>query len=117
MPDYISPELLAFVRIFNMNLEQLNHWTDSERAADLLHMDCALETSLESKTWMFLQTRLTLLLRAFPTTLEEDETLLSNHIKGQAKLGYIKAMVVQYRILEKRILTNALEYAKQRTKP
>lgn len=116
-PDYISPELLAFVRIFNMNQDQIKHWLNSERAADLLHIDCALETSLESKTWIFLQTRLTLLLKVFPTTLEDDEIMLANHLKGQTKMGHNKAMLIQYRILEKKILSNALEYAKQRTKP
>lgn len=115
-PDFISPQLLAFVRIFNMNKEQLNHWITSERAGDLFHIDCALETALETKTWMFLQTRLTLLLKIFPTALQEDETLLSNHQKGQAKLGHVKALIVQYRILEKRILENALDYVKQRAK-
>lgn len=116
-PEYISPHLLAFVRIFNMNQDQLNHWINTERAVDLLHIDCALETSLESKTWMFLQTRLCILLRVFPTTLEDDEIALLNHQKGQSKLGHIKAMLLQYRILEKKILMNALDYAKQRTKP
>ena len=115
-PEFISSHLLAFVRVFNMNREQLNHWTNSERAVDLLHIDCGLETSLELKTWMFLQTRLGILLRVFPTTLEDDENTLMNHQKGQAKLGHIKAMLLQYRILEKKILINALDYAKQRTK-
>ncbi|XP_055842907.1 actin-histidine N-methyltransferase [Episyrphus balteatus] len=114
-PLFISPKLLAFVRIFNMNKEQLEHWIEN-RATDLFHIDCALETSLESKTWLFLQTRLSLLLRVFPTTLEEDELALQNHEKGQTKVGYLKALILQYRILEKRILTNALDYAKQRTK-
>lgn len=114
-PTFISPKLLAFVRIFNMNKDQLEHWIEN-RATDLFHIDCALETSLESKTWLFLQTRLSLLLKVFPTTLEEDELALQNHEKGQTKLGYLKALILQYRILEKRILTNALDYAKQRTK-
>lgn len=115
-PHFISPQLLAFVRIFNMNKEQLEHWITSERADDLFHIDCALETALETKTWLFLQTRLTLLLKIFPTTLQEDEALLSNHQKGQAKLGHVKALIVQYRILEKKILENALDYVKQRSK-
>lgn len=115
-PEYISSQLLAFVRVFNMNRDQLNHWINSDRAIDLLHIDCALETVLESKTWLFLQTRLSLLLKVFPTTLDDDEIALANYNKGQTKLGHTKAMLLQYRILEKRILTNALDYAKQRTK-
>ncbi|KAL9880982.1 actin-histidine N-methyltransferase [Glossina fuscipes] len=115
-PEHISPELLAFVRVFNMNEEQLQHWICSERATDLLHIDCALETSLESKTWQYLQTRLMLLLRVFPTTLEADETQLAGVKCGKLQMAQIPVMILEYRILEKRILAAALDYAKQRTK-
>ncbi|XP_036345255.1 actin-histidine N-methyltransferase-like [Rhagoletis pomonella] len=115
-PTYISPELLAFVRVFNMNAQQLEHWITSERAMDLLHIDCALETTLESKTWQYLQTRLMLLLRVFPTTLEADEEQLAAYKKGELYFCYVEAMVLEYRVLEKRILAAALEYARQRVK-
>lgn len=115
-PVYISPELLAFVRVFNMNKEQLEHWIKSERAIDLLHIDCALETELDSKTWQYLQIRLMLLLRAFPTTLEQDEAQFEKLKGNKSQRMYIKKMLLEYRILEKRILSAALDYAKQRTK-
>ncbi|XP_036215371.2 actin-histidine N-methyltransferase [Bactrocera oleae] len=115
-PKYISSELLAFVRVFNMNAQQLEHWINSERAMDLLHIDCALETTLESKTWQYLQTRLMLLLRVFPTTLEVDEEQLAAYKKGELYLCYVEAMVLEYRVLEKRVLAAALDYAKQRVK-
>lgn len=118
-PKYISPELLGFVRIFNMNEEQLNHWLAPDKSAtDLLYLDCAFDTALEIKTWTFLKMRLTLLLKAFATTLEEDQCLLETHQKnGQLKLGHIKAMIIQYRIMEKRILHDALGYIEERIKP
>ncbi|KAM7349606.1 SET domain containing 3 [Cochliomyia hominivorax] len=117
-PNHISPKLLGFVRVFNMNAEQLDHWIMSERAMDLLHIDCALETELESKTWQYLQIRLMLLLRAFPTSLEDDEKLFQGLKAGdiEPKRNYIQMMILEYRILEKRILAAALDYAKQRTK-
>ncbi|XP_075154533.1 actin-histidine N-methyltransferase-like [Haematobia irritans] len=115
-PDYISAELLAFVRVFNMNEEQLDHWITSERAMDLLHIDCALETTLESKTWQYLQTRLMLLLRVFPQTLEADEQQLAEVKQQKLAMNPRAAMILEYRILEKRILAAALDYAKQRTK-
>uniref|UniRef100_W8CAS8 protein-histidine N-methyltransferase n=1 Tax=Ceratitis capitata TaxID=7213 RepID=W8CAS8_CERCA len=115
-PAYISPELLAFVRVFNMNVEQLEHWITSERAMDIMHIDCALETTLESKTWQYLQTRLMLLLRVFSTTLEADEAQLAAYKKDELYLCYVEAMVLEYRVLEKRILAAALDYAKQRVK-
>lgn len=118
-PAFISGELLAFVRVFNMNEEQLEHWiATEERAADLLHIDCALETALEMKTWQYLQTRLMLLLRVFPTSLEQDEIQLLE-VKGECgkqQMDGINEMLLEYRVLEKRILAAALDYAKQRTK-
>lgn len=118
-PRFISPELLAFVRIFNMNEEQLNHWLAPDKvASDLLYLDCALDTALEIKTWNFLKMRLTLLLRAFPTTVDDDINSLEQHQKkGQQKLGHIKTMIIQYRIAEKRILHDALTYIEERSKP
>lgn len=117
-PKYISPELLAFVRVFNMNDEQLNHWlAPNKQATDLLYLDCALETSLEMKTWNFLKMRFLLLLKAFPTLLTDDVALIEHHQrKGQQKLGHIKTMIVQYRISEKRMLNDALAYIEERTK-
>lgn len=118
-PRFISPELLAFERIFNMNEEQLNHWLAPDKvASDLLYLDCALDTALEIKAWNFLKMRLTLLVKSFPTTLDEDIVLLEQHQKkGQQKLGHIKTMIIQYRIAEKRILRDALQYIEERPKP
>lgn len=118
-PRFISPELLAFVRVFNMNEEQLKHWLAPDKAAsDLLYLDCALETELEIKTWNFLKMRLTLLLKSFPTTLEDDINILEQHQKkGQQKLSHTKTMIIQYRITEKRILREALTYIEERSKP
>lgn len=101
-----------------MNAEQLDHWIKSERAMDLLHIDCALETELEGKTWQYLQIRFMLLLKAFPTSLADDEKLLEGLKKGEIKpkRSYIKMMLLEYRILEKRILTAALDYVRQRSK-
>lgn len=88
----------------------------SERSTDLLHLDCALETALDTKTWQFLKMRLTILLKAFPTTMQEDQVILDAHKKGQNKLSHVKAMIVQFRITEKIILLDALEYVDERTK-
>lgn len=118
-PIFISPELLGFVRVFNMDEEQLTHWlAPGKCATDLLHLDCALNTELETKAWIFMKTRITLLLKAFATTSEDDEHLLEMHQKkGQQKLGHIKLLIVQFRLNEKRILREALTYVNERIKP
>lgn len=140
-PRYISSELLAFVRIFNMNegmpcdshllsslyrniafcviVEHLKHWLENDKCAtDLFYQDCALDTEHEIKTLAFLKIRLKLLLQAFPTSLDDDQQLLDGQQKKrQQQLGHIKSMLIQYRITEKRILKEALEYVEQRTKP
>lgn len=100
----------------NIFSEQLDHWLASDRSNDLLHLDCALETALETKIWTFLKMRLMILLKSFTTTLVEDEAIMEAHRKGQNKLGHNRALVIQFRITEKRILQDALEYVEQRTK-
>lgn len=118
-PRFISPELLGFVRVFNMDDEQLTHWLAPDKCAtDLLHLDCALNTELETKTWTFMKTRITLLLRAFGTTIDDDERALEMHQKkGQQKLGHIKSLIITFRLNEKRILRDALMYVDERIKP
>ncbi|XP_017152710.1 actin-histidine N-methyltransferase [Drosophila miranda] len=125
-PDYISGELLAFVRVFNMSADQLEHWgSDLERAVDLLHIDCALETDHETRTWQYLYQRLKLLLGVLEATFKESDELqqlekiqltekqeVNKELPGQE----IDLLVVQYRRLERRILTDALEYAQERCK-
>ncbi|XP_037931786.1 actin-histidine N-methyltransferase-like [Teleopsis dalmanni] len=115
-PKYISPQLLAFVRIFNMNKEQLDHWSSCGRELDLLHNDCALETSLEVKTWKYLEVRLMLITRGYPTKLSEDEQKLELHKTNKTQLSHIEVMILEFLITEKRILFEALDYARQRTK-
>ncbi|KAL0280513.1 UNVERIFIED_CONTAM: hypothetical protein PYX00_001782 [Menopon gallinae] len=57
--------LLAFLRVFNMDEGNLQHWLDSERAEDLGCVDCALDTEIECKVWNFLFKRVELLLLGY----------------------------------------------------
>lgn len=117
-PHHLNGSMLAFVRVFNMNAAQLGDWlADGRNADDLRCLDCALDTELERRTWTFLQVRFQLLLRAFATTLADDEsTLAEARAKGAVRLSFVRTMAVQYRVLEKRLLLAALEYVSQRTK-
>ena len=96
-----SKELLAFVRIFNMNKEQLRTWLEAENAKELLNPDLKLDKAMEKKILMFLLMRVKILLKAFPTTLEEDQALLETQTQKT------KIMLIQYRILEKKALKDA----------
>ncbi|XP_017782395.1 PREDICTED: histone-lysine N-methyltransferase setd3 [Nicrophorus vespilloides] len=104
----IIGELLAFLRVFNMNEDQLQHWIESDKCADLQCLDCALDTVLEKKTWSFLQIRIKLLLAAYKTTLEDDEKrLAANILKPNRKLA------IRMRVTEKKILKTVLDYVEQ----
>lgn len=125
-PEHISGELLAFVRVFNMSAEQLEHWcSDLGRAVDLLHIDCALETDLETRTWQYMYQRLKLLLGVLEATLHETDEVqqlealqLNENQEDQKQQAHdeIDIMLLQYRRLERRILTDALQYAQERLK-
>jgi len=115
-PNYISKELLAFVRIFNMVESELDHWLTSTREQDLFHIDCALDTSLEKKTWTYIETRLMLLMRSMVGTLEQDENDFKAVENKTTQMSPTATSILQYRILEKRILKEAFEYAAQLAK-
>ncbi|XP_058824718.1 actin-histidine N-methyltransferase [Topomyia yanbarensis] len=113
----ISTELLGFARVFNMTKEQLAHWIAQEESVtkNLLDPNHVLDEALERKVWKFLSIRLQLLLRMSGTTLEQDEALLATQSqKGAPKLGHIRAMLVQYRVVEKTVISEAVEYCKQK---
>lgn len=100
----ISPGLLAFTRIFCMDKGSLDKWKDDgEKAKGLLHEDCDVGTTVQDKTWKFLHTRVSLLVRAYPTTLEEDQAALPT-LKGN------EAIVRSLLMCEKMILKDAMTY-------
>lgn len=105
----IDGKLLAFLRIFNMNEEQLEHWLENGKSADLQYIECALDTTLEKKAWTFLQTRLKLLLTAYKTTTEEDKKLLVE----DKQMTPNKQLAIRMRLTEKLIINDTLNYVDQ----
>lgn len=105
----VSPGLLAFTRIFCMDKDSLGKWKeDGEKARGLMHEDCDVGTTVEDKTWTFLHTRVSLLTRAYPTTVQEDEVLM----EGASGLD---ALLRSQLLCEKRILSDAAAYLASRT--
>lgn len=98
-----SSELLGFVRVFNMTKDQLQTWHNAENTKDLLNPETPLDVAFQKKIIQFLLIRVKILLKAFPTTLDDDKVLLEN-----GGLSKTKQMLVQYRILEKTILNEVL---------
>lgn len=99
----VSNELLGFVRVFNMSKEQLETWLKAGETdvKDLLKPNLDLGQSFEKKIFQSLLIRVKILLKLYPTELNEDMALLST-----GNLSKVKSMLVQYRMIEKNILIN-----------
>ncbi|CAB3360281.1 Hypothetical predicted protein [Cloeon dipterum] len=109
-PEPVDAKFRAFLRIFSMSEEQLDHWlAKQEGSKDLEHNDCALDSELESKAWTFLKTRVTLLLASYNSSLQDDELLLQSR-----SINSYKRLAVQQRAAEKKILHETLIYAQQK---
>ncbi|KAK4308748.1 hypothetical protein Pmani_019577 [Petrolisthes manimaculis] len=107
-PHPISPQLLAFTRIFCMDKDSLEKWRgDGVRAKGLMHEDCDVGTSTQDKTWAFLHTRVALLTRAYPTSLEDD-------VAAVTSASDFPALVQSLLICEKKILRDATTYLSAR---
>lgn len=106
----LTNELLAFIRVFAMEDGDLTAYLDTknmETHCDLLSIDCVLSDALKLRSWKFLQVRLSLLLKAYPSTLQEDEALMSDcspAISSKAQMALL------LRICEKRVLHHALDF-------
>ncbi|XP_014287152.1 actin-histidine N-methyltransferase isoform X1 [Halyomorpha halys] len=111
-PGPVEGKLLAFLRVFNMDKDQLEDWKKNPSRFDLLHPQCAVDTSIEKRMWQFLGTRIKLLLAAYPTSLEEDEKLLLT----KKEMTPCLKLAVLLRLSEKRILTKVLAYVEDHLK-
>ncbi|XP_071787980.1 actin-histidine N-methyltransferase-like [Asterias amurensis] len=109
----ISPELIAFLRVFSMDEEELLvrmfDKNKTESLGRLVRPNCLISKANELRVWSFLETRLVLLLRQYKTTIEEDTEQLS-----QKDATPNSALCIQLRLSEKRILNNAISYIKTR---
>ncbi|XP_046383194.1 actin-histidine N-methyltransferase [Ischnura elegans] len=116
-PQPVDGQLLAFLRVFAMGKEQLEHWLESDHSGDLVHPDCAVDTQVESRAWNFLLTRVRLLLSAYSTTLKEDYLILEKDSQKTEVLTDCQRLAIQLRVCEKEILQGTVEYAEQRLRP
>lgn len=99
----ISAELLAFIRIFNMNEEELSKWSNQSMPSDLISSDesCSKSVgdSIDRKAYSYLLTRCELVKASYKDSGSEDVSLHRQNIK------LLKQCEVQ-------ILDIAIEYLK-----
>ena len=67
---------------------------------------------MDRAVMQYLITRATLLLRSYPTTLEQDQAVLKEATAAPTTL-----LTTQLVLAEKRILVNTVAYCEQRLKP
>ncbi|XP_033123935.1 actin-histidine N-methyltransferase-like [Anneissia japonica] len=108
----LSKQLLVFLRIFCMTEDELNVRFKYERKQEMLEFllkdKLPVSKTNEIKLWIFLETRLILLLRLYKTTVEEDKALLE-----QSDISEFSRQCIQLRLGEKRILQNAINHSKK----
>ncbi|CAH1261882.1 SETD3 [Branchiostoma lanceolatum] len=109
--DPIPPELLVFLRVFTMVEGDLRELLTSEHQSAFLsclgRLDCMVTQEQETKAWAFLETRLSLLIRSYRTSIKDVETELQ-----APDMTYHTRAALQLKLAEMQILSNAAEYAK-----
>lgn len=101
-PKVISEPLLGFLRIFNMNKDELYHWLNSGSLQNLIKIYCKVDKSLDEKVVKFLKTRINILLSQYPKK-EDDANILNSTQDSCRKL------VHQLKISERNLLDDLLK--------
>jgi len=106
----LDSKLVAFLRVLQMEQSSIQEHQDMdlEEAMKLLNVESV--TPLDGKVMQYMITRAALLLRAYPTTLEQDQTMLKE------SKDTIVLLSCQLRLCEKRILVSTVAYCEQRLK-
>jgi len=104
----LDSQLTAFLRVLQMDQAQMEEWQAKAELGDLLDIDAS--TAVDGKMMQYMITRAALLLRSYPTTLEQDQEKLKQ-TKNQIDL-----MTCQLLLCEKRILVNTVAYCEQQLK-
>lgn len=98
----LDGRLMAFLRVLQLDAAQIKEWQEAESPHQLSEVDERLP--MDGKVMQYMITRAALLLRAYPTTLEQDQETLKE-TKDE-----IERMTCQLRLCEKRILVNCVAY-------
>lgn len=111
----ISAQLLAFLRVFCMSEEELKEHLIGDHAIDKIftlgNSEFPVSWDNEIKLWTFLETRASLLLKTYRTTVQDDKQLVDS-----GDLSLHSAMAVKLRLVEKEILETAVKSASDNRK-
>uniref|UniRef100_UPI00358EE006 actin-histidine N-methyltransferase n=1 Tax=Myxine glutinosa TaxID=7769 RepID=UPI00358EE006 len=106
----VPAQLLAFLRIFCMTEGELKECLVGENVMEKIFRlgdpDFPVSWDNEVKLWTFLETRVSLLLKTYKTSLQEDENLIAD-----PQTSYRTKMAVRLRKAEKEILQGVVRYA------
>jgi len=104
----LDGQLMAFLRVLQMDQGQLQEWQEAADVGDLL--DIQASTAVDGKVMEYMITRSALLLRSYPSTLEQDQKNLKDNKNP------IELMICQLLLCEKRILVNTVAYCERELK-
>jgi len=106
----LDKKLVAFLRVLQMEQAAIQEYQDKDIEESRKLLDLEVSTQLDGKVMQYMITRAALLLRAYPTTLEQDQAILK-----ESKDSVI-LLCCQLRMAEKRILVNTVAYCEQMLK-
>jgi len=106
----LDKKLVAFLRVLQMEQAAIQEYQELELEEASKLLDLEVESPLDGKVMQYMITRAALLLRAYPTTIEQDQNLLKEN-KDE-----ISQLTCQLRLHEKRILVNTVAYCEQKLK-
>jgi len=106
----LEGSLVAFLRVLQMDQTAIQE--QMEKESPELEKLCQVQelTSLDGKVMQYMITRAALLLRSYPTTLEQDQTTMKE------SKDPIVLLTTQLMLCEKRILVSTVAYCEQRLK-
>jgi len=104
----LEGSLVAFLRVLQMDQATIQEQMEKECSELQKLRQVEVETPLDGKVMQYMITRAALLLRAYPTTLEQDQTTVKE------TKDPIVLLTTQLMLCEKRILVNTVAYCEQR---
>jgi len=113
----LDPALLAFLRVLCFTKKEIDDFQGNhEKICSLSEpntTDDQVIKDVDKRVYQYLQTRCQLLLKSYPTTLEEDSAEL--HEAGKDDLSQKKYLCLVLRSKEKKMLHGAVTYCEKQT--